>query len=208
MASVGSLKVLAIAGRTDSAGVAQTDVDQEEMRIQTGILLREGVTPNLLDGTQNPNAFRVRQNTGADMNIKIGSGTSKVDGLILRGTIAGQGAYVVRLDATTLTASVPATDPTNPARYGVYAWIDDTAYSGTASRAYAGITCLRGTPAGSPTTPSPSAVWSAYRLLWEFQLPALATAVTDAILDNSSAIDQRVSTTLAIDSFLESQMFS
>lgn len=207
MGAVGSLKVLAIGGRTDSAGVAQNDVDQEEIRFLTGLLLREGITPNLLDGTPNFNAFRVRQNTGADMNVRVGSGTTKVDGLILRGTVAGQGAYVVRLDATTLTVSVPATDATNPARYGVYAWIDDAAYSGTASRAYAGISCLRGTPAVSPTTPGPSAVWSAYKLLWEFQLPALATAVTDAILDNSNAIDQRNSADLAVQSILDNQIF-
>ena len=207
MGAVNSLKVSLIGGRTDSAGAAQDDFDQEEMRMLTGILLRQGITPNLNNGTQNPNAFRVRQNTGADMNVKVGSGTTKVDGLILRGTVAGQGTYLVRLDATTLTVSVPATDATNPARYGVYAWVDDAAYSGTASRAYAGISCLRGTPAGSPTTPGASAVWSAYALLWEFQLPALATAVTDVILDNSNAIDQRVSADLAVQHALETRVF-
>ena len=207
MPAVGSLKVFAIGGRTDSGGTAQDDFDQEELRMLTGILLRQGITPNLTDGTPNLNAFRVRQNTGADMNVKVGSGTTKVDGLILRGSTAGQGAYLMRLDATTLTVSVPATDATNPARYGVYAWVDDAAYSGTASRAYAGISCLRGTPAGSPTTPGASAVWSAYALLWEFQLPALATAVTDVILDNSNAIDQRVSADLAVQHALETRVF-
>jgi hypothetical protein len=207
MASVGSLKVNLIGGRTDSAGATQDDVDQEELRLATGILLRQGITPNLLDGTPNLNAFRVRQGSGADMNVKIGSGTTKVDGLVLRGTVAGQGTYLMRLDATTLTASVPATDATDPARYGVYAWIDDAAYSGTAASAYGGISCLRGTPAVSPTTPGPSAVWSAYALLWEFQLAALATAVTDAILDDANAIDQRVHADLAVQNVLETSIF-
>lgn len=207
MPSVESLKCFVIAGRTDSAGAAQDDFDDEEARLLTGILLREGITPHLTSGEPNANAFRVRQDTGSNMQVKVGSGTSKADGLVLRGTVAGQGAYLVRLDATTLTITVPATDATNPARYGVYAWVDDAAYSGTASRAYAGISCLRGTPAGSPTTPAASAVWSAYRLLWEFQLPALATAVTDAILDASDAIDQRVASRLAVDGgWLEAQV--
>lgn len=208
MPAVHSLKVFAIGGRTNDSGTAQDDVDQEELRLLTGIVLRQGITPNLTDGTVNENAFRVRQGSGADMNVKVGSGTTKVDGLILRGTASGQGAYVLRLDATTVTVSVPATDASNPARYGVYAWVDDAAYSGTASRAYAGISCLRGTPAGSPTTPSPSAVWSASMLLWEFQLDALATAVTDTILDNSAAIDQRVGIASTFDSYIETQMWS
>jgi hypothetical protein len=83
------------------------------------------------------------------MNVKVGSGTTKLDGYCVRGTVAGQGCYVVRLDAATETVAAPATDPTNPARYGVYLFVNDTAYGGTAARAYADITCLRGTPAGS-----------------------------------------------------------
>jgi hypothetical protein len=159
------------------------------LRLPLAALLSPGYLPNLLTQAANANAFRVRQNTGSDMNVLVGSGTSKVDGYVLLGSVAGQGAYILRLDATTKTVAVPATDPTNPARYGVYAFIDDTAYSGTASRAYANVTCIRGTPAGSPTTPGPLAAWSAYVLLWEFQLAANATAVTNTILD--AGIDQR-----------------
>ena len=192
MAAVNSLKVSLIAGRTDNAGTAQTDVDQEELRLPHGALLRQGLLANALDGTPNPNGFRVRQNTGADMNVLVGSGTTKRDLFVVRGTVAGQGSYLVRLDAATMLVSVPATDATNPARYGVYLWVDDAAYAGTASRAQANITCLRGTPAASPTTPGASAVWSAWALLWEFQLPALATAVTNVILDSATSFDRRV----------------
>lgn len=209
MAAVGSLKVYTIAGRTDSAGTSQNDTDQEEMRLAVGVLLRQGYTSNLLDGTLNANAWQVRQNTGTDMNVKVGSGTSQRDGYVLRGTVAGQGTYVVRLDAATLTAAVPATDPTNPARYGVFLFIDDAAYSGDASRAYAGISCIRGTPSGSPATPAALATWSASVLLWEFQLPASATAVTNTILDQTSSIDQRKSADLAVQpNIIESQVFS
>lgn len=172
-------------------------------------LLRAGLLPNLLDGTPNPNAFQVRQNTGADMNVKVGSGTTKVDGIVLRSAATGgQGAYLGRLDATTVTVSVPATDPSNPARYGVFLFIDDASYGGTASRARLGIQCLRGTPAGSPVTPSALAAWSAYYLLWEFQLAAAATAVTNAILDSASSIDQRRAATHIVKNFLENQVFS
>ena len=209
MAAVNGLKVDMIAGRTDNAGAAVTDFDQEETRFPLTFLLRQGMTPNLLTGAPNPNAFRVRQNLGTDMNVLVGSGTAKVDGYVLRGTsIAGQGAYGIRLDlATTAAISVPATDPTNPARYGVFLWIDDTAYAGTAGRAQANISCLRGTPAASPVTPAASAVWSAYALLWEFQLPALATAVTNVILDSATSFDRRVTANLLPQNTLETRVF-
>lgn len=209
MAAVGSLKVFAIGGRTDSAGAVQTtDVDQEELRLLAGVLLRQGLAPNALDMTPNPNGFQVRQNTGADMNLKVGSTVTQRDVYVLRGTVAGQGTYLVRLDAATLAVAVPATDPSLPARYGVYLFVDDTAYAGDALRAYAGITCLRGTPNASPATPAASAVWSASALLWEFQLPAAATAVTNVILDTAgSSFDRRVTADLLAQNVLETSVF-
>lgn len=208
MPAVHNLKVFGIGGRTDNAGAAQTDVDQEELRLLAQLTYRQGITPNLLDATPNLNAWRVRQNTGADMNVRVGSTTTQRDGYLLRGNSAGQGAYLVRLDATFRTIAVPATDPTNPARYGVFLFVNDATYSGTASRAYADITCIRGTPAGSPVTPSADATWSAWALIWEFQLPALATAVTDAILDSSTSFDRRVHADLAPQNILENQVFA
>lgn len=208
MAAVGSLKVSYIGGRTDSAGAGQTDIDQEELRLLTGALLRQGLLPNTVDMTPNPNGFRVRQNTGVDMNVKVGSTTTQRDAYVLRGNSAGQGAYILRLDTTGLVVSVPATDPALAQRYGVYAWIDDTAYAGSAGRAYAGVSCLRGTPSASPTTPAASAVWSAWALLWEFQLPAAATAVTDAILDSATSFDRRVTADLLVQNVLENSVFS
>jgi hypothetical protein len=208
MAAVGSLKCYVIGGRTDSAGVAQADWDQEEVRLPLGILLRPGITANLTTGVPNLNAFRVRQDTGANLAVKVGSGTTKVDGIVLRGGTAGQGTYILRLDAATLTTNTTTTDATNPTRYGVYAFIDDAAYAGDASRQYAGITLLKGTPAASPVTPAASAVWSASALLWEFQLPALATAITDAILDSASSFDRRVTANLQAQNVLESRVFS
>lgn len=211
MAAQNSIKVFTIGGRTDATPTAVADTDQEEMRIGAKYAgRRQGLTENMLDDTPNPLAWRPRQNTGADMNLKIGSGVTKVDGYVLRGTVAGQGTYVVRLDATTRTISVPATDPTNPARYGVYLHIDDTAYAGTAlpATAKADLACIRGTPAGSPTTPSALAVWSASVLLWEFQLPALATAVTDVILDSATSFDRRTYADNLAQNWLELQFFS
>jgi hypothetical protein len=191
MAAQDNLKVSYIAGRTASgSATAVDDVDQEELRLPIGALLTPGYLHNLQTQATSANAFQVRQNTGTDMNVLVGSGTTKVDGYVLLGSVAGQGAYILRLDAATKTVAVPAADATNPARYGVYAFIDDTAYSGDASRAYANVTCIRGTPAGSPVTPTALAVWSASALLWEFQLPANATAVTNTILD--AGTDRRV----------------
>lgn len=209
MAAVGSLKCYVIGGRTDSAGVAQTDFDQEELRFGAKYAgRRQGLVENMLDDTPNPNGFRVRQDTGANLTVKVGSGTTQRDGYVLRGGSAGQGNYVVRLDAVTLTLALTTADPTNPTRYGVYLWVDDTAYAGTASRAYAGITILKGTPAGSPVTPTASAVWSASQLLWEFQLPALATAITDVILDSATSFDRRTYADLLGQNFLETSVFS
>ncbi len=196
MPAVDSLKCFLIADRTDSAGTSQGDVDQEELRMLVGLLLAEGITPNLNDQSPNPDAFNVRQDTGSNMQLKVGSGDSKGDGLVLKGTVDGQGSYLLRLDATSTTITVPAADTTNPANYGVYAFVDDASYGGTPSRRYAGISCLRGTPAGSPSTPGPDAAWSAHVLLWEFQLPANATAVTDAILD--AGTDRRSPTAPAV----------
>lgn len=209
MAAVGSLKCYLIGGRTDSAGAAATDFDQEELRFGAKYAgRRQGLVENMLDDTPNPNGFRVRQDSGANLAVKIGSGTTQRDGYVLRGASAGQGNYVVRLDAVTLTSALTTSDPTNPTRYGVYLFVDDAAYSGDASRAYAGISLLKGTPAGSPTTPVALAVWSASALLWEFQLAAGATAITDAILDSATSFDRRVYADLLGQNFLESQLFS
>lgn len=191
MAAQDSLKVATILGRTASgSSTGVPDWDQEEMRLAVTALLTPGYLPAMTDQSLNVNAFNVRQDTGSNMQLKIGSGTTKKDGYVVLGG-SGQGAYIVRLDATTKTITVPAADATNPARYGVYLYIDDTAYSGTASRAYANVSCIRGTPAGSPTTPAALSTYSAYALLWEFQLAANATAVTNTILDNTSISTDR-----------------
>jgi hypothetical protein len=119
------------------------------------------------------------------MQVKIGSTNIKADGYVLRGSVAGQGAYLVRNDAATgvVTLSVPAADASLPAKYSAFLYIDDAAYGGTASRAFAQMTVLRGTPASSPVEPSPAAAWSAYARLWTWQLAASASAVTNSILD-------------------------
>lgn len=200
MAAVHSLKVSVIGARTNSSGVAQTDWDQEEMRMMAMALMRQGRLPNMTTGANNPDAFKVRQGTGSDMNVTIGSGTTKVDGYLLRGTASGQGAYVVRLDATGVTKSVPAADATLLTAYGVYLYVNDENYSGSAGAHYAELSVLAGTPhASAPVVPSASVSWAASALLWSFRLPAAATAVTNTILDNSTAVDARTtSSTLGV----------
>ena len=209
MASSGSLKIYAIGGRTDSAGAAIPDQDQEESRFGAKYApRRQGLVENMLDDTPNPNGWRVRQDTGANLAVKVGSGTTQRDGYVLRGGAAGQGNYVVRLDAVTLTSALTTSDPALPTRYGVFLFVDDAAYSGTASRAYAGISLLKGTPNASPVTPSALAIWSASVLLWEFQLAAAATAITDAILDSATGFDRRTYADLLAQNVLETAVFS
>lgn len=211
MAAVNNLKGFIIGGRTDNAGAATvSDVDQEELRLLPMSLLRQGLLANALDGTPNPNGFRVRQDTGLNMNVKIGSTQLSRDLYMLRGNSVGQGGYLIRNDGASgvITKTAPATDGALPCRYGVFLFVDDVAYTGDAGRAYFDITVLRGTPNASPTTPAASAVWSAWALLWEFQLPALATAVTDVILDSATSFDRRVSADLLPQNFLEQQVWS
>lgn len=210
MTAVNSIKCFAIANRTDNAGATiSPDTDWEELRMGAKYAgRRQGILENLLDDTPNPNAFRVRQDTGANMNVKIGSGTTQRDGIVLRGTVAGQGTYVARIDAATITKTAPATDPALAQRYGVFAFIDDASYAGDAARLYCDIAVLRGAPNASPVTPVASAVWSAWALLWEFQLPGGATAVTDAILDSATSFDRRTYADLLGQNILENQVFS
>lgn len=208
MPSANSLKCSVIGGRTDNAGTAvNPDWDQEEMRLLPMALLRQGLLANAVDGTPNPNGFRPRQNTGTDLNLLIGSTVAQRDLYLLRGNVAGQGGYLVRQETATILTSVPTADPTNPARYGVYLWIDDATYSGTAARAQANLSCIRGTPAPSPVTPTALATWSAYALLWEFQLPALASAITNVILDSATSFDRRVAADLLPQNSFETRIF-
>jgi len=208
--STNNLRVYTIGGRTDNAGGVQTvDVDQEELRMLLGSLLKPGILNNALDQSPNPLAFNVRQDTGVNMAVRVGSGTAQRDLLVMKSTsIASQGSYLVRLEATPPAYTVPAADPTLPARYGVYCFIDDVAYAGDAARAYVDIACIRGTPNASPTTPGPLAVWSASMLLWEFQLPAAAVAVTNVILDSATSFDRRKRAAIIQQDFLETQVFS
>lgn len=195
MPAVGNLKVFTIGGRTDSSGGSLSpdpEVDTEELRLAVMVGgLGPGVVPfSLNDRTVNPNAFRVRQ-SGSNMQVLVGSTVAKADGLILGGTVAGQGQYVLRLDSTA-TLTVPATDASNPRKYGIYAYVDDETYAGTADHAYAGLSCIAGTAAGSPTVPGPLSNWSAWDLLWSFQLAAnYSGQVTNTLLDNTNAADGR-----------------
>lgn len=183
MPIVDSLKCHLIAARTDSAGVAKTDVDQEEHRLLTSMLMSQGYGRDALTGALNSASFRVRQDSGANMHVRVGNGTNtKRDTYVLRGSTAGQGAYAVRMDAAYVDLTVPTTDAGLPQKYSVFLFVDDATYSGTAARARVGLTCLRGTPNASPVAPSPDAAWSAYARLCTFELPAGASAVTDAIL--------------------------
>ena len=197
MPSVDSLKCFNIAARTDSAGVAKTDVDQEELRLLPAMLMSQGYGRNALSGALNSASFRVREDSGANMHVRVGNGsTAKIDTYVLRGGVAGQGAYLVRMDDAYVDLTVPTTDPALPQKYSVFLFVNDEAYSGTASRHYVGLTCLRGTPAASPVAPAPDATWSAYARLCTFELPASASAVTNAIL-NAGTDDRAPSTLLA-----------
>jgi hypothetical protein len=73
-----------------------------------------GAAPERARHDPEPERVPVRQNTGADMNVVVGSTTTQRDVYVLRGNSAGQGAYIARLDSAGLVVSVPATDPSLP----------------------------------------------------------------------------------------------
>lgn len=180
------LKGFVIGGRTNLAGTAQNpDVDQEELRMAFASLCNAGLLPNNFDGSSAGAAqWQVTQDTGSNMVVRVGSASTKRDACMLRGGI-GQGLYVARIDDPNgyVAVTAPATDPTFPAKYSVFLYVNDATYGGDAGRSTFGIACLRGTPAASPTPPNPLSTWSAYMRLWTFQLAANATAITNAILN-------------------------
>jgi hypothetical protein len=166
-----SIKTRSIQGESLSAA---TD------RLANTVLLGEGVRD--LAG----NSYKVAQNTGSDMNVKIGSGTA-FDRAVVVGVLAGQGTYICEHQNATQTLAVAASDPTNPridiAILRVY---DDTFDSSGLDEA--DLEIITGTPAGSPSAPATPS--GAYKLA-DIAVAAGVTAIT-----NGNITDFRVESPL------------
>lgn len=165
-----SIEPFAIASRTDGASSPVDDVKGETLRLVTRILEEGVVDP--------ATAFQVTQDTGSNMNIKVGSGTAKADLYKVDGGASGQEGYLCRLESQA-TIAISAADPSNPRIDEVYLVIFDDAYD-SGGEGYADVVVRTGTPAASPSAPGPAGSWDAYAKLATISVAAAATAITNA----------------------------
>ncbi len=175
-----TFSVSAIGNRTDTAGDPVSDYTAEEARFVAAILNGGYVKPT--------NAFRVAQQTVADMTVKVGSGTAKSDYYVLEGQTGGQGNYLVRLDVTSLNVTVPAADASQARTDEVYLVVRDNGYDAS-SRGLPQIGYRKGDLGGA--APGPDATWEASALLATLAVPALETAI-----ETANITDERSPSTL------------
>lgn len=170
--------VSAIGGRTNAAGVAVADYTAEEARFASQILT---------EGYLTTGAFAVTPQTVAAMSVKVGSGTAKADYYVVDGDVGGQGRYVVRLDATSQTVTVPAADASQTRTDEVYLVVRDTVYDAS-SRALPTIGYRKGDLGGA--NPGPDAAWRASVLLARIVVAAGAQTI-------ATVSDQRTAAAVA-----------
>ena len=144
-----------IGARTDNAGGAVTDLNAEEDRY-AALLLGEGKLST--------DSFEAVKGAGATLDVIIGGGAVKADYYVVAGDNAGQGKYVVRLEAATETVVIDAADPGLPRIDEIYLVVQDNAYDASA-RALPRFGYRDGTPGASPSAPGPDAAWDAEVLL-------------------------------------------
>jgi hypothetical protein len=135
------------------------------------------------------------------MNVIVGSGAAKADYYVVAGNIAGQGNYMVRLEAATVTVTLNAADGSLARKDEIYLVVLDDAYDST-TLALPRLAYRDGTPAASPTAPGPDAAWDAYVLIATIDVPAaasdiLACTITDERLASTIAHGQFASDTSA-----------
>lgn len=169
-----------IGARTDTAGTAVTDTTAEEARLLASMLSQGYLTPS--------NAFVVAAQSVPNMTVKVGSGTAKADYYAVAGTVAGQGNYIVRLDAASQNVTISAADASQVRTDEIYLVVRDNLYD-TSSRALPQIGYRAGTLGGA--NPGPDATWKAYVLLARITVAAGATSITSGNIS-----DQRAAATL------------
>lgn len=172
------MRARAIQARTDSAGTAVDDISAEEDRLIHAVLTEGLVTP----------AAGWNLAPISNMDLALGSGQAKTDVYCVAGDAAGQLPYLVRLEATSVTITVPAADPSQQRIDEVWLVVQDNNYDAS-SRGLPRIGYRTGDPGGSG--PGADAAWTAAALLWRITVPAGATEVQAGNL-----ADQRSDSTL------------
>lgn len=128
-------------------------------------------------------SFLVTEDTGANMQISVGSGAVG-DLAAIEGAAAGQGIYIIEHQAAAELVPIAASDPTNDRIDRVIARVyDDEADS--SGNDYGDIEVLQGTPAGSPSAPAlPNGAISLATILVQNGV----TAITDADITDLRAV--------------------
>ena len=179
-----SLGIRDIGDRTDFAGTpAAADLSAEEDRLANALFTEGFISPTT--------SFEVNKGSAATMNVVVGSGASKTDLYIVPGTTAGQGNYIVRLEAATETFSIAAADPSNARIDEVYIVVQDNAYD-SSGRALAVLAVREGDPASSPSAPGPDAGWDAYSLIATVDVPAAAADIIGCTVTDERTVSAPV----------------
>jgi hypothetical protein len=139
-------------------------------RLLASVLLREGVV-DVAGGS-----YQVAEDTGSNMQIQVGSGTTGDLAVVAGDASADQGVYVSRHNDPTVTLAISASDPGDDRLDLVVLRVyDDDADS--SGNSYADVEVIEGTPAASPTVPATPA--GAIPLA-QIEVGAGVTAITDA----------------------------
>lgn len=156
--------VRGIGARTNAAGVAVPDYTVEEDRLANLLFTEGAVTPD--------DAFRVAVQSG--MDLTVGSGSAKRDIYAVAGDVAGQGTYLVRLDAASVIVAIAAADPSQQRIDEVWLVVADAAYDAGAV-SLPRLAVRRGDPGAA--APGPDATWRAAAQLATVTVPAGASAL-------------------------------
>jgi len=154
-----------LGARTDSAGVAATDMTAEEARLIFSILTGSGyLSPS--------NSFVVAAQASPNMTVKVGSGTAKADHYVVAGTVAGQENYIVRLDVASQNITISAADASQTRTDEIYLVVYDNAYD-TTSRVLPRFGYRKGDLGGA--NPGADSTWKASVLLARITVAAGVT---------------------------------
>ncbi len=115
-------------------------------RLVNQILFLEGVVDKA------GGSFEVKQNTGTDMNVKIGSLTT-FDRAVVAGDLAGQGKFITEHQNSSQVLAVAASDPTNDRIDIVILRVYDDTFDSSGDD-FADIEVITGTPDASPVAPA------------------------------------------------------
>ena len=139
-------------------------------RILATMLVSEGVYD--VDG----DAWKVAEDTGLNMQVRVGSGVVGDLAAVEGDTEAGQGTYLVKHYNATQTLAVPAADGSDARIDRVILRIYDDE-SDSSGNSYADLEIVEGTPAGTPSAPDiPDSAIS----LATIEVGAGVSAITDA----------------------------